>query len=84
MTKEKADGLDNGHHGEDDTDSTGGGVALEHTDKVGICHVVKRGNQHADDAGDRQSADQFAYRGFGHLPEFQFLFIFQDHHLNFK
>ena len=38
---EKTDGLDDGHQGKDNADSTRGAVAVQHSHKIGIGHIVK-------------------------------------------
>lgn len=68
----------NGHHGENNTYRTGGGVALEHTHKEGVSHVVEGGNQHTDDAGNGQPADDTGYGRLGHGYEFLFLYIHKN------
>ena len=54
---------------------TGGGITLEHANKVGVSHVVKRGDQHADNAGHSKLADQAADRRLCHPLVLQFHFI---------
>ena len=73
MAEEKAHGLDNGHEGKDHAHGAGGAVAFQHAHKKGVGHVVKRRDQHADDTGEGQAANQPADRGLGHLVKFLFL-----------
>ena len=75
LTEEEADSLNDGHHGEYNTDSTGGGIAFQHTNEIGISHIIKCCDQHTDDAGNGQSADQVADRRLCHSFVFQFHFI---------
>ena len=49
--------------------------AVEHTDEIGIGHIVKGCDQHTYDAGNCQSADETAYGRFGHFAVFGFLLI---------
>ena len=73
VAEEEAHRLDNGHEGEYHAHGAGGGIAFQHTHKEGVRHVVKGGDQHADDAGQRQPADQLADRVLGQVVKFLFL-----------
>ena len=75
LTEEEAHSLDNGHHGENHTHGTGSGIAVEFADEIGIGHIVEGRDQHTDDAGDSQLADQSAHRGLGHHFVFGFVCI---------
>ena len=75
LAEEETHSLDYGHHGKDHTHRTGGGVRVKHAYKEGIGLVVKGGDQHADNAGDCQAADDAAHRRLGHGYEFLFLCI---------
>ena len=82
LTEEETHSLNDRHHGEHDTHSAGGGIALEHTDKIGIRHIVEGCDQHADDAGYCQFANQPTHGRFGHLPVFLFLRDLHSIHLS--
>ena len=73
LAEEESHGLDDGHHGEYHTYRTGSGVAFQHTYEERIGHIVKRSDQHTDDAGNSQAADGFANGLLGHLYELFFL-----------
>ena len=73
VAKEESHSLDHCHHGEHHAHSTGGGIAFQHADEKGIRHVVKGCDQHAENTGDRQAADQPAHRLLCELMEFQLL-----------
>ena len=75
MSEEKTHSLNDGHQREDHTYRTGGRSVIEHTHKEGIGHVVKRSDQHTDDARKCQLADQFWHRRLSHPLKFQFLFV---------
>ena len=77
VAKEKAHRLDDGHEGEDHPHRPGGAVAFQHAHEEGVRHVVEGGDQHADDAGKGQPADQAADGGLGHLVEFLLLLFVQ-------
>ncbi len=75
VAEEKSHGLDDGHQGENHADGSGGGVALQLSDKIGVRHVVKGSDQHTDDAGNCQAADEPLHRGLCHGNVFLFLFV---------
>ena len=75
LAEEETHSLDDGHHGENNAHCTGGGIAFEHADKEGVGHIVKSGDQHADNAGYSQPTDNAAYRRLGHGYKFALLFI---------
>ena len=75
VAEEEAHGLNHGHHGEDHAHRTGGGVAFQQTHEEGVRHIVKRGDQHTDDAGDRHAADGAAHGGFRQFLELFRLFF---------
>ena len=80
LAVEESHGLNDGHHREDDTHSAGGCITVEHANEVSIGHIVECSDQHADDAGDCEFADQFAHRRLGHLTVFLFNCV-HIHHL---
>ena len=80
LAKEKAYSLDNGHHGEDNAHGTCCAVAFQHTYKIGIRHIIKRGDEHADDTGNCQLTNELSYRSLCHFAKFCFLFCFKTVH----
>ena len=73
VTEEKADGLDNSHQGKDHAHSAGSGIAVQFSHEKCIRHIVKGSDQHTDDAGKSQLADQSAYGFLCHFVEFLLL-----------
>ena len=70
LAEEEPDGLDNCHQGKGDTHRSGGTGGVEFADKEGVRHIVNGGDQHTDDGGNRQLADQLLHRRLRHLQEF--------------
>ena len=68
LTEEKAQGLDDGHDGEADTHRAGCGGG-DHADEEGIGHVINRRDEHGDDGGHRQTANEPLHGSRGHLDE---------------
>ena len=84
LTEEEAYGLDNCHHGKDHAYGTGGCIAVQLADEIGVCHIVEGSNQHTDDAGNCQLSDQPAYRRLGHHFELGFVFIHKTTNILFS
>lgn len=76
VAKEKAHCLDDGHKGKNHAHGAGGAGVFQHPHKECVRHIIKGGNQHADDAGKSQPADQVADGLLRHLVKFLFLLIF--------
>ena len=71
--KEKAHSLNNGHHGKHHAYRAGSCSIIEHSHEKGVCHIVKRCDQHTDDAGKGQSQNQRADGSLCHLLIFGFV-----------
>ena len=75
LAEEEAHRLDHRHHGEHHPHRAGGGIAFQHSNKIGIRHVVKGGDQHTHNAGHCQAADQLFHGRGGHFYVFFFLCV---------
>ena len=84
MAKEEAHRLNDRHQRIDDADARCGARVLQHADEKGVGHVVKRGDQHADDRWNRQLTDELFDGGLGHPLEFLLLSIVHGASLLFR
>ena len=81
--EKEAKSLHHSHQRKDDAHSTGSAVAFQHPNEKGVCHIIESGDQHADDTGNGQFADQWSHRRLGHLLKFLGLLFVQNQHLGY-
>ena len=80
LPQEKADGLDDVHQRKYNADTRRGRHVIELADEESIRHIVQRGDQHGDNAGDRHAHDQAVDGRFGH----HLMLLFCGHDLRHK
>ena len=76
LAEKEANGLNDRHHGEHHANRAGGSVAFQHSNEIGVRHIIKGRHQHTHDAGGSQTANERLYRGCCH---FYILFFLRIH-----